>query len=146
MSDNHIPFSNIRNNPGIALGITELMIEDLVASFYAKVRKDKLIGPIFDEIIKDNWDEHLSRMCEFWSSIALSTGRYKGQPLLKHIHIPNLNKEHFNRWLHIFEENASSNYSKDIAEFFIDRAKRIAESLMLGINFYRGNLDLKDVL
>ena len=132
----------MENNIGIKLGITEPLINNLVHSFYNKVRKDQFIGPIFNEIIKDNWDKHLSQMCDFWSNIALSTSRYKGQPLLKHIKIPQLNEEHFARWLSIFEENAYSICSEEIAIFFIDRARKIAQSLMFGIEAYNG----KDIL
>lgn len=128
--------SNFYNNIGIRLGITEDIIENLVHNFYNKVKKDQFIGPIFNKIIENDWDEHLSQICNFWSGIALSTGRYQGQPLLKHINIPKLNEEHFTRWLSIFEENAYSTCSEEIANFFIERARKIAQSLMFGIEAY----------
>ena len=56
-------------------GITEAMIERLVHAFYTKVRADEVLGPVFDARIRD-WEPHLSRMCAFWSSVALMTGRY----------------------------------------------------------------------
>jgi hemoglobin len=136
MSDKPKISANIRNNIGISLGINELMIKTLVHSFYTKVRNDPFIGPIFHEKIGDDWDKHLAIMCDFWSSVALSSNRYKGTPMIKHINLPGLNKEHFRRWLSLFEENAHNVCSKEIAEFFIDKAKRIAESLMLGIAYY----------
>ncbi|WP_053332560.1 group III truncated hemoglobin [Candidatus Jidaibacter acanthamoebae] len=144
MTDKPELASNFCNNVGLSLGITEPIIENLVHSFYIKVREDELIAPIFDNVIEGSWDEHLSRMCDFWSSIVLSTGRYKGQPLLKHINIPNLHKEHFLRWLSIFEENAYNTCSKEIADFFIDRARKIAQSLMLGIKFYNKELKIRN--
>ncbi|AIL65777.1 Group 3 truncated hemoglobin ctb [Rickettsiales bacterium Ac37b] len=122
--------------------ITESMIKELVYNFYEEVRNDDLIGNIFEKIIDGNWDEHLSRMCDFWSSIILSTARYKGQPLLKHLNIPNLNQEHFLRWLHIFEKHAYNIFPKDVALSFVHKAYRIANNLMLGIEFHNKNLNL----
>ena len=126
MSNNPEVPPNLHNNIGIKLGITEPIIEKLVHSFYNKVKEDQLIGPFFNRIIEGRWDSHLSQMCDFWSSIALSTNRYKGQPYLKHMNIPNLNEEHFIRWLSIFEENAYSTCSEEIAHFFVNKAKKIS--------------------
>ncbi|MBN8827236.1 MAG: group III truncated hemoglobin [Sphingobacteriia bacterium] len=132
--------SNYSNFPIITskLNITENIITNLINSFYSKVRNDKILGPIFQDKIGDNWEEHLKTMRDFWSGIAIGTGRYKGQPLLKHINLPNLQEEHFKRWLSLFTENAYNTCSKEVAEFFIDRAKKIANSLLQGIEFYRG--------
>jgi len=142
MTDKPKVASNFRNNIGASLGINEAIIKDLVHSFYAKVKSDPFIGPIFKEKIGNNWDEHLAIMCDFWSSVTLSTGRYKGQPMVKHLHLPKLDKKHFSCWLSIFEENAYNICSKEIAEFFIDRARKIAESLIFGIACYHEKLDL----
>ena len=56
-------------------GITEPLIERLVREFYAKVRADAVLAPIFEARIED-WEPHLERMCAFWSSVALMSGRY----------------------------------------------------------------------
>lgn len=135
MSDKLRTVSNFNNSS--SLGITEDMIRIMVHSFYAQVQKDPLIGPIFAEKIT-NWDKHLELLCDFWASIALGVGRYKGQPLMKHVGLPNLQEEHFARWLELFKENANKTCSKEAAGFFIDRANKIADSLMRGIAFYRG--------
>ncbi|AZL15578.1 group III truncated hemoglobin [Rickettsiales endosymbiont of Stachyamoeba lipophora] len=134
--------SNFSRNIGGSVGITESMVSSLVHSFYAKIKADPFIGPIFQDKINNNWDEHLATMCDFWSGVALSTGRYKGQPLPKHVVLPGLQEEHFVRWIALFEENAYSICPKEAAEFFIDKAQKIADSLMRGIAFYRGNLNL----
>ena len=68
-------------------GIDEAMIERLVRGFYARVRADAVLGPIFEARIKD-WEPHLARMCAFWSSVALMTGRYHGTPMVKHLPLP----------------------------------------------------------
>ena len=85
-------------------GIDDLMIEVLVRRFYEKVRADALLGSIFETRIRD-WEPHLKRMCDFWSSVALMTGRYHGTPMAKHLPLP-VEAEHFDRWLALFEETA----------------------------------------
>jgi hemoglobin len=112
-------------------GIDEPMIERLVYGFYAKVRGDDLLGPVFDARIGD-WEPHLRRMCEFWSSVALMSGRYHGNPMAKHAPLP-IDAAHFDRWLALFEQTASELCPPEAAAHFISRARRIAESLELGI-------------
>lgn len=112
-------------------GIDEPMIETLVHSFYGRVRADPLIGPIFDERIGD-WGPHLERMCAFWSSVALMSGRYRGQPMRVHMPLP-VDAAHFDRWLALFEATAREVCPPAAADHFIERARRIAESLELGV-------------
>lgn len=131
---------NHGNNIGFSLGITETMISTMIHTFYTKVRNDPFIGPIFINQIGEEWDDHLVQMCNFWSGIALSTKRYKGQPMIKHVNLPPLTKEHFARWLLLFEENAYIACPKEAADYFIEKAKKIAESLMMGIEYYKENL------
>ena len=109
--------------------INEASITDLVHSFYAKVRKDEFIGPIFNETIGDNWGPHLATMVNFWSSVMLTTGAYKGNPMIKHQRLPGLRAEHFERWLEMFEETASDLFVASHASEFISKAHRIADSL-----------------
>jgi len=71
-------------------------------------------------------------MFAFWSSVALMSGRYHGQPMRKHLPLP-VDGRHFDRWLALFEETARDICPPKAAEHFIERAKRIAESLELGI-------------
>lgn len=112
-------------------GIDEAMIEALVRSFYAKVRKDPLLGPVFADRITD-WEPHLQRMCAFWSSVALMSGRYHGQPMAKHLRLP-VDARHFDRWLWLFEQTARERCPPAAAKHFIERANVIAQSLELGI-------------
>ncbi len=112
-------------------GITEEMIERLVHSFYARVRTDAMLAPIFDARIKD-WEPHLRQMCAFWSSVALMSGRYHGAPMPKHLPLP-VDAAHFDRWLALFEATAAEVCPPDAAEHFIERARRIAASLELGV-------------
>lgn len=119
-------------------GIDEDMIERLVHGFYARVREDEIVGPIFDAKIKD-WGPHLERMCEFWSSVALMSGRYHGQPMIKHLPLP-IDGRHFDRWLTLFESTAQSLCPPNAASHFIQLARRIGESLELGIAGAQGVL------
>src|SRR5690242_10806057 len=123
-------------------GIDEAMIERLVRGFYARVRQDALIGPVFASRITD-WEPHLQRMCDFWSSVALMTGRYHGQPMQRHLPLP-VDSRHFDRWLALFEQTARELCPPNAAEHFIERARRIAESLELGIAGAHGVLLAKD--
>jgi hemoglobin len=112
-------------------GITEAMIEQLVRSFYERVRTDELLAPVFDARIRD-WEPHLAQMFAFWSSVALMSGRYHGAPMPKHVPLP-IDAAHFDRWLALFEETASEICPPEAAAHFVERARRIAASLELGV-------------
>jgi hemoglobin len=123
-------------------GIDEAMIERLVRGFYARIREDELLGPIFTARIPD-WEPHLQRMFAFWSSVALMSGRYHGQPMRAHLPLP-VDARHFDRWLALFEEAARALCPPAAAEHFIERARRIAESLELGLAVHHGVMLGKD--
>jgi len=123
--------------PGTPVGITEPMITTLVHTFYARVRADPLLGPIFSRAIND-WDAHLAKLCAFWSSVTLMTGRYKGTPMKAHADLAEITPAHFERWLALFQATAVKTCPADAAAIFVDRANRIAESLLLGIALHRG--------
>ncbi|MDI1326258.1 MAG: group III truncated hemoglobin [Brevundimonas sp.] len=112
-------------------GIDEPMIARLVDAFYDRVRLDPLIGPVFAERISD-WGPHLEQMKLFWSSVALMSGVYHGRPMPKHLPLP-VDARHFDRWLELFEATAAEVCPPAAASHFIERARRIAESLELGI-------------
>ena len=112
-------------------GIDEAMIERLVRRFYEAVRADALLAPIFAARIAD-WEPHLRRMFAFWSSVALMTGRYHGTPMAKHLPLP-VDGGHFDRWLDLFEQTAREICPPEAEAHFVERARRIAASLELGI-------------
>jgi hemoglobin len=122
-------------------GIDEAMIKHLVNAFYAKVREDALLGPVFKARIAE-WEPHLERMCAFWSSVALMSGRYHGRPMEKHLPLP-VDGRHFDRWLELFEETARQICPPQAAAHFAERARQIAESLELGIAGQNGILLMK---
>ncbi|MCW5771062.1 MAG: group III truncated hemoglobin [Rhodospirillaceae bacterium] len=120
------------------LGIDEAMIERLVRRFYAAVRDDAVLGPIFAARIAD-WEPHLQRMCSFWSSVALWSGTYHGQPMRVHAPLP-IDARHFDRWLALFEEAVAEICPPPAAAHFVERARLIANSLELGIALTHGKM------
>jgi hemoglobin len=123
-------------------GITEERLEALVALFYGRVRQDPLIGPVFNRAIHD-WDEHLGKLQAFWSSVMLTSGRYKGRPLPAHIrHGESITPAAFERWLELWREATAETLPAPAAAAMQEKAARIAESLSLGIEYARGGGDL----
>ena len=116
--------------------ISEDLIHDLVHGFYARIRGDAVLGPIFARVIGDNWDPHLAKMCDFWSSVMRMSGRYKGNPMLAHMRLKSVRPEHFERWLGLFRQSAHQICGPKLAALFISRAENIARSLQLGM-FYK---------
>lgn len=108
----------------------------LVDGFYAKVRLDPQLGPIFARAIPDDWQSHLTKMYAFWSSVMLTTGRYKGNPVVKHLVTPGIQPHLFERWLALFDETCGELFDSGVSAEFHAKAARIAESLKLAL-FYR---------
>jgi hemoglobin len=115
---------------------SEETIHALVHGFYAQVRRDPQLAPIFERAITGDWEPHLARMCDFWSGVVRQSGRYTGNPMLAHMKQKTIRPEHFARWLELFGKSAREICSADEAELFIARAENIARSLQLGM-FYR---------
>lgn len=113
--------------------LSEALVERLVHTFYGRIREDAMLGPIFESRLAGRWDAHLAKMVDFWSSIALKSGRYAGSPHVAHRGL-GLEPKHFERWLWLFEETVHGICDDPAAAFFIDRAHRIADSLQIGLN------------
>ena len=111
--------------------ITEEDIARLVERFYAKVRKDPEIGPVFNDAVKD-WGEHIALLKNFWSSVLLASGRYKGSPMMAHLPLP-IERQFFDRWLQLFAETAREVMPASLARIVTGKAERIAETLKLGL-------------
>lgn len=116
--------------------VSEQEIRRLVDLFYDKVHADPDLGPIFERVIQDEWGPHLQKMYDFWSSVMLTTGRYRGQPVVTHKRIEGLEIELFDRWLALFGESCAESLDAETAGLFWRKAVRIAESLKLAL-FYR---------
>jgi hemoglobin len=116
--------------------VTEASIRRQVDAFYGQVRRDPTLGPIFSAAIaEDGWPAHLEKMCAFWSSVMLTSGRYKGNPVSAHRKVAGIAPPMFATWLDLFEATASALFVPDIAEQFACKARRIAESLKLALFF-----------
>jgi hemoglobin len=115
--------------------MTEHDLGLLVHRFYAKVRDDDLIGPLFNAAVGD-WPEHLEKLTAFWSSVMLTTGRYKGNPVAAHLrHAAHLRPAMFDRWLDLWRDTATETLNETDAAAVIGKAERIAESLKLALFF-----------
>jgi hemoglobin len=115
--------------------IDETGLERLVHAFYARVREDAELGPIFNRAIAD-WPEHLAKLHAFWSSVMLTSGRYKGQPVPAHQkHREAITPELFDRWLALWGETARELMTPEAARALEAKAARIAESLQLAMFF-----------
>lgn len=119
-------------------GIDEAMIGQLVRAFYARAAHDPVLGPIFAEHV-DDWNAHLETICQFWSSVALMSGRYHGTPMAAHKPLP-LGPEAFARWLTLFEATAADICPPEAAAHFVERARRIATNLEIGVATKRGEI------
>jgi hemoglobin len=107
-------------------------IKILVDSFYDKVKIDSLIGPIFNDTAKVNWDEHLPKLYNFWEDLLLGTDNYKGRPFPPHISL-NLKMEHFERWLQLFFNTVDENFTGLKANEAKARALRIAKNFSVNL-------------
>jgi hemoglobin len=120
-------------------GLDDEMVRRVVDDFYAKARRDPLIGPIFNTAIPEaEWPRHLVIIADFWSAMLLGTGRYKGSQMPKHLSLPGLADVHFQRWLGLFRETVDQICNEDVAALFVDRAERIAHSFRISIATHRG--------
>ena len=116
-------------------------IEILVNNFYDKVRKDDLIGLMFDHV---DWTKHLPLMYDFWDNVLFHTGNYTGNPMGKHMiaHARNpMTAVHFDRWLLLFFETVDEGYSGNNTQLIKERAKSIAT--IMQIKLFGNELILK---
>lgn len=117
-----------------AMGIDEGYISELVETFYERVRANPDLGPIFDNVIGDNWGPHLARMKDFWASVALNAGLYSGKPVPKHQKLEHVTPKHFETWLALFRQTLEDTAPSPAAVlYFMERADRIANSLQLAM-------------
>lgn len=115
--------------------ISEETLPLLVDAFYARVRQDPDLGPIFNDAIHD-WPEHLERLSAFWSSVMLTSGRYKGRPVPAHKkHEDRVAPEHFTRWLALWKATTDELMIPEAAQALQAAAGRIGESLQLALFF-----------
>lgn len=110
---------------------TEEEVSVLVHAFYAKVREDAVLGPIFNSQVH-NWDQHLVTLVNFWSSILRGTGNYTGTPMRKHAEMSHLDASLFQHWLALFHATTKEQPNQAMGERAYTTAQRIAQSLWYG--------------
>jgi hemoglobin len=120
-------------------------IEFLVNEFYDLVRTDELIGPIFNNIIGDQWPKHLSKMYSFWETVLLGVHTYAGAPFMPHAKLP-LEQKHFDRWLKLFEQTLDKNFSGPVADDAKARAAKMAIMFLSKINYLKEHGNFKPLL
>ncbi|HET8611928.1 MAG TPA: group III truncated hemoglobin [Sphingomonas sp.] len=119
--------------------IDEAKLRRLVHLFYARVRQDPDLGPVFNDVVED-WPEHLEKLTAFWSSLMLASGRYKGNPLAAHTRRRDrITPELFQRWLALWRQTTDEVMSPGAAAALQAKAGRISESLQLGMFFKLGS-------
>lgn len=130
-----------RPGPGAAVGISEDMIRQLVGAFYAQVREHEALGPAFNRAIApDEWPAHEAKLCDFWSSVLLMTGRFKGSPMAAHARWPQVESGHFRVWLDLFAKTAKTVWPLPAAALVVAKAEMIGASLEQGLRVFRGEL------
>jgi hemoglobin len=107
-------------------------ITTLVNDFYTDIRRDSLLQPVFDGAIGSDWEPHLGRMVDFWCSVMLASGEFKGNVFGKHMALQGIEPEFFRRWLGLFETHVRRLFQPAVAEEFLLAARRIAASLQYG--------------
>ncbi|MEM7751169.1 MAG: group III truncated hemoglobin [Pseudomonadota bacterium] len=117
--------------------ITAEQISNLVDSFYGRVRSDSRLAPIFEQRVSGNWPSHLAKMKQFWSSVLLRTGEYKGKPVPAHAKLKEVQTEDFVIWLNLFRATVAETFEPEAQPIVIEAAERIASSLWLAVS---GNL------
>ena len=122
--------------PAVYDQLSDESLAAVIEAFYAKVRRDPALGPVFARAIADHeWPEHLSVIHDFWSSVMLKTGRYKRNPFAAHLSIEGISPALFTRWLALFEETCREHLASEIAAQLHERAVAIADSLQAGLFF-----------
>ncbi|TPL78497.1 group III truncated hemoglobin [Mesorhizobium sp. B2-3-13] len=115
--------------------VNRALIGRLVREFYARLRKNERLGPIFARAITGDWEPHLEKMTDFWCSVILKTGDYHGRPVPAHVKLKDVTEADFDIWLDMFGKTAAELFAPETAAVFIDRAERIATSLKLAMFF-----------
>ena len=113
-------------------------IQLFVNEFYNKIRNNDLLAPVFNNVIKDNWSVHLTKMYGFWQTLLLETPAYSGSPFLRHAKLP-IEKEHFDTWISLFNETIDGNFSGAKADEAKWRAAKMSEMFQYKLDYYKNN-------
>ena len=124
---------NVTQGWSPATTVNDVSIGQLVEAFYARVRLDPDLGPVFNDAVHD-WPEHLQTLTDFWSSVMLGARRYQGRPVPAHFrHRERITPELFLRWLALWRQTAREMFAPEDAQLFVDKAELIARSLQYAL-------------
>ena len=127
MQLSHTPSSTTERGP-----VTRERLSDLVHSFYADVRADPLLGPVFEKALAERWEPHLERMVEFWSTVALGTKSFRGNVFGKHMALADVTPAHFTAWVKLWGHHTERLFEADAARELQFTAHGIARNLFQG--------------
>jgi len=115
-------------------------IKNLVDTFYERVKRDDIIGLIFNTIIGADWSHHLPVMYSFWTTILLNKQGYKGNVIQKHIEIDKkikLQKEHYDRWILLWQQTVDALFEGEKAEEAKNRASLMIQLISMKVDWSR---------
>lgn len=113
-------------------------IQLLVDMFYSAVRENEILGPIFNDILKDRWPAHLEKMYRFWQTVLLEEHTYHGSPFPPHANLP-VDKLHFDTWLSIWHKTIDEYFEGSIADEAKWRGEKMAAMFLSKIQYYKNN-------
>ncbi len=119
-------------------------IELLVNTFYDRVRKDELIGHIFNDTIGDDWSHHMPIMYDFWGMVLFNTPGYVGNAVRKHVALDRskpLSKEHFDHWLQLWNETVDALFAGEIADLAKNKAMLMANMIHMKVEMGRNGFE-----
>jgi hemoglobin len=118
----------------VGAGLTEPLVRAVILSFYERVRRDAVLGPVFADAIGDHWDRHIERIISFWLTATRLGGGYDGRNFMPaHLRNHSIRAEQLPRWLELFRMTAAEHCSAQAAAVLVDIAERMAETLELGL-------------
>ena len=112
--------------------ITTPLLHRFVDTFYARVRADAILAPVFEEKLAGKWDHHLTRIYGFWTKVLLGTGDFHGNVFSKHMALTGIEKQHFVRWLALFNMTAVEIFGVEEAAIAMRVAGRMAAGIQMG--------------
>lgn len=128
MCDSTPPLPDILGRPDI---------ERLVNAFYERVRADGILGVIFNEVARTDWDAHLPKMYAFWETVLFRSGTYSGNPMAVHarlVPLTPMGREQFDRWLELFQTTVDQLFAGEKADHIKNCATDMANVIYSRIN------------
>lgn len=127
-----MPLTSVPSSPGTRGPLSRERLSTLVHRFYADVRADALLGPVFEDALHDRWEPHLERMVEFWSTVALGSRSFTGNVFGKHMALSGVTPAHFSHWVGLWKDNTERLFEPDVAHDLQVTAHGIARNLFHG--------------